>query len=80
MGSFNVHGCQLTGALPSEMGEMSMLSLLGLNTNRFNSTIPLEFTNLQELQEVSFANNKLSGTVPSALSTLPNLGKQFMSR
>ena len=57
----------MTGTLPTELGQLTLLNALGLENNAFNGTVPTEFSQLSELTMFSFEHNKLTGSVNNIL-------------
>ncbi|KAK6927196.1 Leucine-rich repeat-containing N-terminal, plant-type [Dillenia turbinata] len=59
---------QLNGSVPqSKLSED--ITTIDLSYNDLTGTIPVSFSDLPHLQKLSFANNSLSGSVPSAIWT-----------
>ena len=65
--------CQLSGAIPAQMGALSHLELLALHNNWLSGPIPLQIGALANLQALTLNNNQLSGPIPSELGNLTNL-------
>ncbi|NJO17176.1 MAG: hypothetical protein HC877_15960 [Thioploca sp.] len=61
---------QLSGSIPSQLGNLSQLEQLYLYSNQLTSSIPSELGNLSQLQELTLSNNQLSGSIPSELGNL----------
>ncbi|XP_012476096.1 probable LRR receptor-like serine/threonine-protein kinase At1g63430 isoform X2 [Gossypium raimondii] len=57
---------QLTGPIPPELGNLSGVTKLNLQSNRLTGSLPAELGNLENLQELILDRNKLQGTVPAA--------------
>ncbi len=64
---------QLSGTIPSELGNLSNLTWLDLWGNQLSGTIPSELDNLSNLIGLSLLDNQLSGAIPSELGNLSNL-------
>ncbi len=64
----------LTGTLPSTIGNLSALQMLQLDANAIGGTIPTSMGNLLSLQFFSIVINQLTGTIPPSLGNLTNLG------
>ena len=62
---------ELTGSIPSELGNLSELVVLWLHNNRLTGTIPPELGNPHELHELFLTNNQLTGCIPFTLSDIP---------
>ncbi|KAH9607033.1 hypothetical protein KSS87_013808 [Heliosperma pusillum] len=61
---------ELTGKLPSWIGNMRDLQELNLSYNQFNSTIPEELGYLEYLDRMSLSSNSLHGSIPGKLLNL----------
>ena len=64
---------QLSGSIPSELGNLDNLQALGLHDNQLSGSIPSELGNLDNLQALGLHDNQLSGSIPSELGNLDNL-------
>jgi hypothetical protein len=64
---------QLTGTIPSELGNLSNLLTLRLHRNQLSGNIPVELGNLANLQVILLEFNQLTGTIPTQLGNLANL-------
>ena len=64
---------ELSGSLPSELGNLTHLNFLLLNSNQLSSSIPPELAKLENLEYLWLSNNSLSGSIPPELGTLDNL-------
>ena len=64
---------QLSGLIPSELGNLSNLRLLHLSFNNLSGSIPSELGNLSNLKSLYLDGNGLSGSIPSELGNLSNL-------
>ena len=72
LGTLQLTNCSVGGSLPVSLFPFnSSLMQLELYDNKFTSGIPAEISNAKQLQIINMANNQLSGTVPTSLSTLP---------
>lgn len=71
--SFIAYGNQLTGSLPSSIGQLRNLVKLQLHENAFASTLPNELFSDTALQELRLDKNALEGTVSTLLGDLVNL-------
>ncbi len=69
----NLLSNQLTGNIPSDMGNLSYLQMLKLHYNQLSGSIPSELGNLGNLLWLELSNNYISGSVPSELGSLTNL-------
>jgi len=62
-----------SGEIPSEIGNLTNLTILSLFNNDFTGSIPSEIGNLNNLIELSLGNNQLTGSIPSEICNLTNL-------
>ncbi|GAY66431.1 hypothetical protein CUMW_248700, partial [Citrus unshiu] len=63
----NISRLNLTGTIPSQLGNLSSLQSLNLSFNRFFGSIPSAIFTIYTLKYVSFRENQLSGTFPSLI-------------
>ena len=70
---------ELTGEIPSELGELSRLAELYLHGNDLAGAIPGELGSLSELQVLHLAENDLTGPIPDELSNLAKLTRLDLS-
>jgi len=64
---------QLSGIIPSEVGNLTSLDRLSLQGNQLTGAIPAELGNLANLKELFLIGNQLTGTIPTELGNLANL-------
>ncbi|MDE0196659.1 MAG: trypsin-like peptidase domain-containing protein [Caldilineaceae bacterium] len=69
----NLSENELSGSIPSELGNLSKLEWLILSQNSLNGTIPSELSYLSKLTLLSVFSNQLSGSIPPELGNLANL-------
>ena len=65
---------QLSGPIPSELGNLTRLGSLWLSENELSGPIPAELGNLTRLINLSLPENQLTGPIPSWLGNLTRLG------
>ena len=63
----------LSGELPAELGGLTNLQELILDSNELSGSLPSWLGNLTNLQWLSLSRNQLSGSLPSWLGNLTNL-------
>ena len=63
----------LTGTVPSEIGNLIHLENLYLNNNQLSGSIPVGIGNLNNLKSLRLEKNQLSGHIPPELGNLHNL-------
>jgi len=69
--SLDVSDNNLSGALPSQIGQLKKLKSLDASNNQMTG-VPAEIGRLTDLESIDFANNKLTG-LPNELGNLSNL-------
>ena len=62
----------LPGTIPPELGALSSLLTLDLDSNRLSGTLPAQLGKLASLSWLNLQNNRLGGTLPGALCGLAN--------
>ncbi|MYF78482.1 MAG: hypothetical protein F4180_00835, partial [Chloroflexi bacterium] len=65
-------GNQLTGSIPSELGQLHNLAGLYLSGNQLTGSIPPELGQLQNLTGLHLSGNRLTGCIPLELREVPN--------
>ncbi len=63
----------LSGRIPPELGDLSLLRSLNLFGNRLSGKIPPELGKLSKLQSLSLGGNRLGGCIPEGLSHVPRI-------
>ena len=66
-------GNNLSGSLPTELGNLPSLTRLALNRNNLTGAIPSELGNVPNLSIIGLARNNLSGALPTSLGNLSGL-------
>ncbi|GAV80589.1 LRR_8 domain-containing protein [Cephalotus follicularis] len=69
----DLNHADIAGFLPDELGLLSDLALIHLNSNRFCGIIPQTFDNLTLLYELDLSNNRFVGPFPTVVLSLPTL-------
>ena len=76
--SLSLWGNQLSGSIPSELGNLTNLTTLRLWRNQLSGEIPSELGNLANLTQLILYRNQLSGEIPSELGNLANLTTLYL--
>ena len=63
----------LTGAIPSELGDLVNLQVLNLRDNQLAGAVPSELGDLANLESLYLRGNQLTGAIPASLGRLANL-------
>ena len=61
---------ELSGTIPSEIGNLTLLEELILSHNELSGNIPSEIGNLTLLEELDLSHNELGGSVPLEIGQL----------
>ncbi|KAH9667156.1 Receptor-like protein 1 [Citrus sinensis] len=61
---------ELTGNVPSEIGDLKKIRGLNLSHNWLSGSIPRSFSNLKMIESLDLSNNRLSGQIPAQLIEL----------
>ena len=64
---------QLTGEIPTELGQLANLTDLSLSWNQLTGRIPTELGQLTNLTDLWLNGNQLTGEIPTELGQLANL-------
>ena len=68
-----LRGSQMSGEIPTELGNLTNLEDLNLDSNQLSGSIPTELGSLDNLKYLSIQVNRLSGPIPPELGNLSNL-------
>ena len=68
-----LHGNQLRGEIPAELGNLTGLRYLGLHDNQLTAEIPQELGHLGDLVGLNLMRSQLGGPIPSELGNLDRL-------
>jgi len=66
-------GNNLTGEIPSSIGNLASLTYLNLNNNELTGEIPSSIGNLTSLTNLNLNSNELTGEIPSSIGNLTSL-------
>ncbi|KAK9016722.1 hypothetical protein V6N11_079216 [Hibiscus sabdariffa] len=69
----NLSSMDLTGTIPSQLGNLSFLTSFNIRHNSFHGSIPTEFIKLHRLKYLNFGNNSFSGEIPALFGYFPEL-------
>jgi len=69
---------QLTGSIPSEIGNLPNLTSMYLNNNQFTGSISSEIGNLTNLTHLFLSSNQLIGSIPPEIGNLTNLNGLYL--
>ncbi|KAH9715423.1 Receptor-like protein 1 [Citrus sinensis] len=61
---------ELTGNVPSEIGDLQKIRGLNLSHNCLSGSMPRSFSNLKMIESLDLSNNRLSGQIPAQLIEL----------
>ncbi|XP_006480349.1 receptor kinase-like protein Xa21 isoform X12 [Citrus sinensis] len=70
---FVMINCNVGGAIPEEISNLTNLRMIGFSGNKLNGSIPITLGKLQKLQLLSFRDNKLEGSIPEDVCSLAEL-------
>ena len=70
---------ELTGEIPSELGDLTLLEELNLQVNQLTGSIPSELGNLDDLTGLLLQGNDLNGPIPPELGGLESLQRLALS-
>lgn len=77
--TLNLAANNLTGTVPSSIGNLTNLTQLQLFNNQLSGTIPSQIGNLVNLTSLGLENNQFSGTIPTAISNMTILSSLTIS-
>ena len=69
---------QLTGEIPTNIGNMTKLTTIYLYVNQLSGEIPNSIGNLANLSSLHLATNQLSGSIPNSIDNLTNLTSLYL--
>ena len=76
--SLSLANNNITGKLPSSIGNLTNLQFLNLQNNNFSSFIPKEVGKLKKLEWFSLYNNRISGELPKEFGEISTLQSIFL--
>ncbi|KAL2503504.1 LRR receptor-like serine/threonine-protein kinase FLS2 [Abeliophyllum distichum] len=75
---FRAFGCNIKGPIPSEIGNLSSLESIDLDSNKLTGFIPSTLGKLN-LEAIYLEHNSLSGYIPPDLCQLSKLGDLYLN-
>lgn len=78
--SINLGGNNLTGTIPSDIGNFPELTYLGLWGNEITGNVPPEIGNLLSLRELDLSPNAFTGSIPAEIGNLVNLETLWLNQ
>ncbi|KAL9402718.1 hypothetical protein Peur_006567 [Populus x canadensis] len=73
-----VGGNNLRGSIPTEIGNLFSLEILGFELNQLTGIIPSSIGKLQRLGVFNINGNKISGNIPSSLGNITSLLEVYL--
>lgn len=77
--TLNLPANNLIGNLPSELGNLSELTLLGFFNNQLSGSFPLAISNLTKMKALALDYNNFEGNIPSEYASLTALENVYFS-
>eukprot|EP00241_Pyramimonas_parkeae_P011075 CAMPEP_0114254960 /NCGR_PEP_ID=MMETSP0058-20121206/17290_1 /TAXON_ID=36894 /ORGANISM="Pyramimonas parkeae, CCMP726" /LENGTH=227 /DNA_ID=CAMNT_0001369279 /DNA_START=115 /DNA_END=795 /DNA_ORIENTATION=- len=71
---------QLTGTIPSEMGNLTQLTFMSIFNNQLTGTVPTELGSLTRIHSIGLDINQLTGTIPTEFGALTLLKIMHIQR
>ncbi|KAK8972082.1 hypothetical protein V6N11_061890 [Hibiscus sabdariffa] len=76
--ALDLSSMDLTGTIPSQLGNLSFLVSLNFSQNSFHGSLPTELIDLHRLKYLNFGNNSFSGEIPSWFGYFPTLESLYL--
>lgn len=76
---FNIFDGKITGAIPSEIGNLSRLEVLNMDSNELTGFIPSSIGKMARLDRIYLEHNRLQGLIPPEICQLRNLGDLYLN-
>ena len=77
--TLNLSWNNLTGEIPSSIGNLTNLTTLFLHANQLTGLIPSEIWEMTSLTTLSLSDNQLSGEIPVEIENLTNLDYLYLN-
>lgn len=75
----SLSGNEITGEIPTSVGNMESLGVIDLSSNKLSGNIPASIGNCSYLKVLDLSNNNLSGNIPADLGQLSRLQTLHLS-
>lgn len=79
VGAIVLYNENLTGILPTEIGQLTELEYIDLSNNQIGGSIPLEIGNWTKAEFLLFRNNQFTGSIPNSIGGLQKLNRLSFS-
>jgi Leucine-rich repeat (LRR) protein len=76
--SLHLNNNNLSGTIPSSIGDLTNLGSIYLYENQLTGTIPSSIENITYLRQLKLNDNQLTGNIPSEIGNLLSLEKIFL--
>jgi hypothetical protein len=70
---------RLSGSLPSELGQLTLLEVMSLNNNDISGSLPSQMGQLSLLSVLDLERNELNGSLPTTIGNLRQLNNLYMA-
>ncbi|MFC2125859.1 leucine-rich repeat domain-containing protein [Bacteroidota bacterium] len=78
MYELNLSDNQLSGSIPTEIGDIPNLQYLRLSNNELTGSIPPEIANPPNLYNIYLNDNQLTGSIPVEIGNITNLSNLYL--
>ena len=75
LAELHLAGNQITGAIPSDLYDLTSIRKIFMNNNLFTGSISSEVSKMAALQEIYLAGNQLTGHIPPELAGLQSISR-----
>jgi Leucine-rich repeat (LRR) protein len=77
--AIDLSGNNLSGPLPTEIGDLTDCLLMNLYTNQISGSLPSEVGNLTRLITLNLRLNKLTGSIPASVGDMTTLVRLYLN-